>query len=75
MLQDYVNERWSASREVSPEIWRIIEGSLREDVHKRILERSLEGLEKKAITHLLENKKDVDSIEFWNNIGKLNLKN
>ena len=75
MLQDYVNERWSASREVSPEIWRMIEGALRDDVYKRILERKLVGIEKDAITHLLENKNDVDSIEFWNNIGKLNLKN
>jgi hypothetical protein len=59
---------------VSPEIWRMIEGNLRDDIRKRISERERKGIEKEAIDHVLHTDKNEKALEFWNNIGKLNLK-
>lgn len=70
MLQDYVRERWVANRMISPEIWRLIDGYLRDDVKQLIEERTFVGIEKKAIDGLLETKKTPNSSKFWNNIGK-----
>lgn len=74
MLQDYVRERWAANRTISPEIWRLIQEYLRDDVKQLIEERAFEGVEKEAIDGLL-NEVDVSNTNaFWNNIGETKMK-
>lgn len=69
MLQDYIKERWAASRAVSPEIWRMIDGYLREDVKTLFANKNFEGAEKKAITQLLEKNQPRPTI-FWDELGE-----
>lgn len=70
MLQDYVKERWAANRDISPEIWRMIYGRLRDDLRKIILEREFSGVEKDAIDCVLLEDDSKNTSEFWNTIGK-----
>ena len=71
MLQDYVKERWAAKRQISPEVWRMINGYLRVDVKHILLERNFEDVEKKAINVVLNKTKNIDN-NFWDIIGKSN---
>ena len=72
MLQDYVKERWAAGRQVSLEIWRMIDGYLRDDIKKLCSKRNFEGLEKDIITKLTQqNNSQITSSE-WDEIGKIN---
>ncbi|WP_299554040.1 EboA domain-containing protein [Seonamhaeicola sp.] len=70
MLQDYVKERWAAGRQVSPEIWRMINGYIRKDIIALISKRQIDGIEKEAITAVLAKSDASVSPEFWDNIGK-----
>lgn len=72
MLQDYIKERWAADRQVSLEIWRMIDGYLRDDMKTLILNRSFVGIEKEVITKLLRQNNKPIAAEFWNSIGKNN---
>jgi hypothetical protein len=71
ILQDYIRERWSAFRPVSPEIWRMIQGNLREDIKELLKDREIKSIEKTAIEFVLNNNEHDE--EFWNEIGKQNL--
>lgn len=71
MLQDYIKERWSAGRQVSLEIWRMIEGYLREDIKTLISERKIQGIEKEVIDKILNQNSPVPKA-YWDNIAKTN---
>ncbi|MGX1930146.1 EboA domain-containing protein [Flagellimonas sp. 2504JD4-2] len=71
MLQDYVKERWAASRDVTPEIWRMMDTYLNEDVKALILKRELKELEKQAIAVVMH--QDTVDNGFWDSVGKMNI--
>ena len=85
ILHDFVHERWSAGRMVTPELWRLISGHLSqpilEDLKKVVLDDTL--LAKEAAAKALEDSNDPLVLEWlatkgiprskhsWDEIGKL----
>lgn len=71
MLQDYIKERWAAGRQVSLEIWRMLEGYLREDIKTLLSGRQFKGIEKEIIDKIL-NQDTPTPKNYWDEIGKTN---
>lgn len=62
ILHDFVHERWSAGRAVTPELWRLVRGFLRPEIFEDLKKVAMEGNEletKAAIKALVESGSDM----------------
>ncbi|MEX0313956.1 MAG: EboA domain-containing protein [Allomuricauda sp.] len=72
MLQDYIKERWAARRTVTPEIWRMVDSFLNNNMKALFKEKEFIGLEKQAIEAIVQQDSTWDK-EFWDSIGERNI--
>jgi hypothetical protein len=83
IVHDYIHERWSAGRLVSPEIWRLVAGYVNQDIASDLLSgiNSGDSLTQQAATKVLkessfysqnkiQNEATLNSETSWNEIGE-----
>jgi len=64
---DFIYERWSAHRQVTPEIWRLIQGYQTEKLMQDFEQRDKSEVEERVFAVLSENKENDPS--FWDEVG------
>jgi len=74
MLHDYVHERWSAGRAVTPELWQLMPGFIDDAIVEDLKHaaQSLDGYEKNAAAKALGESglSNITVATTWEDIGR-----
>jgi hypothetical protein len=72
VLNDYIQERWSASRAVSPEVWQLMSGYNHPELQKTLKKAvaSTNVLERRAAETVLQGTNTLENKIVWVEIGK-----